>query len=78
MHTLVYWVKNMREMGCIPFLGEEDAEVVRYWLLKMGQSLLYIPGPVDMQVACVAQLLLDGVYLWWTMVREKRFNEDLT
>jgi hypothetical protein len=57
MHTLVYWVKNMREMGCIPFLGEEDAEVVRYWLLKVGQSLLYIPGPVDVQVACVAQLL---------------------
>lgn len=44
----------------------------------MGQSLLYIPDLVDVQVACVAQLLLDGVYLWWTMMREKRFNEDLT
>lgn len=30
VHTLVYWVKNIREMGCIHFQGEEDAEVVGY------------------------------------------------
>jgi hypothetical protein len=30
IHTMVYWVKNMREIGCVPFLEGEDTEVVRY------------------------------------------------
>lgn len=32
VHTLVYWVKNMRTMGWVPFLKEKDAEVVGHWL----------------------------------------------
>ena len=31
-HTLVYWVKNMNDMGCLPLLEDEDAEVVGQWL----------------------------------------------
>jgi hypothetical protein len=26
-HTLVHWVKNMKDMGCLLFLGDEDAKV---------------------------------------------------
>ena len=26
-HTLVLWVKNMKDIGCLLFLGDEDAKV---------------------------------------------------
>jgi len=35
--TLVYWVKSMREMGCTPYLGKEDAKIS--WLWKVEESL---------------------------------------
>jgi hypothetical protein len=50
--TLVYWVKSMREMGCTPYLGEEEAEISGRWLRKVDESLFQIPVPKDMQVNC--------------------------
>jgi len=26
-HTFIHWVKNMKDMGCRPFLEDEDAKV---------------------------------------------------
>jgi hypothetical protein len=26
-HTFIHWVKNMKDMGCQPFLRDEDAKV---------------------------------------------------
>jgi hypothetical protein len=34
--TLVHWVKGMREMGCVTFSREEDAEVAVHWLMRLA------------------------------------------
>lgn len=38
--TLVHWVKGMREMGCVTFSREEDAEVAVHWLMRLTQILV--------------------------------------
>ena len=38
--TLVHWVKGMREMGCVTFSREEDAEVAVHWLMRLAQFLV--------------------------------------
>lgn len=38
--TLVHWVKGMREMGCVTFSKEEDAEVAVHWLMRLTQILV--------------------------------------
>jgi hypothetical protein len=37
--TLVQWVKDMRELGCVPYLGEENAEVAGYWPRKVEKVI---------------------------------------
>ena len=37
--TLVRIVKSMRELGCKPFLGEPDAEIVGRWLCTIENTL---------------------------------------
>ena len=32
--TIMQWVKGMREMGCMTYLGEEDVEVVIHYFVK--------------------------------------------
>jgi hypothetical protein len=34
--TKVQRVKGMREMSCMTYRGEEDAEVAGHWLRKVG------------------------------------------
>ena len=54
--TLVHWVKGMRDMGYVSFLGVEDAEIIGHWLWKVEESLVQIHVPVEERVNCVAQL----------------------
>jgi len=61
----------MREIGCVPFLEKENAEIVGYWLRKMEQSLTQIPIPGNVQVSCVTQMLSNSARSWWAMVRER-------
>ena len=44
---LVHWVKGMREIGCVTFLGEEDVEVARYWLRKVEKVMTQMPMPKE-------------------------------
>jgi uncharacterized ferredoxin-like protein len=37
--TIVQWVKGMREMGCMTYQGEEDAEVAGHWLRKVERVI---------------------------------------
>jgi hypothetical protein len=37
--TIVQWVKGMREMGCMTYGGEEDAEVAKQWLRKVERVI---------------------------------------
>ena len=37
--TIVQWVKGMREMGCMTYHGEEDAEVAGHWLRKVERVI---------------------------------------
>ena len=37
--TIVQWVKGMREMGCMTYRGEEDAEVAGHWLRKVERVI---------------------------------------
>ena len=69
--TIVQWVKGMREMGCMTYCGEEDAEVVRHWLREVERVIS------QMQVECVTQLLIESAHSWWETIREKRSGEVL-
>jgi hypothetical protein len=39
---LVCLVKSMREMGCEPYSGEQDAEVVGRWIRKVEKTMIQI------------------------------------
>jgi hypothetical protein len=47
---LVRLVKSMREMGCEPYSGEQDAEVARRWIRKVEKTMIQIKIPHDLQV----------------------------
>jgi hypothetical protein len=40
----------MREMGCEPYSGEQDAEVARRWIRKVEKTMIQIKIPHDLQV----------------------------
>ena len=58
--TIVQWVKGMREMGCMTYHGEEDAEVAGHWLRKVERVINQMQVPEELRVDCVTQLLVDG------------------
>jgi hypothetical protein len=37
---LVRLVKSMREMGCEPYLGEQNAEVAGRWIRKVEKTMI--------------------------------------
>jgi hypothetical protein len=39
MVLLVRLVKSMREMGCEPYMGEQDAEIVGRWIRKVEKTM---------------------------------------
>ena len=76
-HTLVHWVKNMNDMGCLLLLEDEDAEVAGQWLQKIEESLTQILVPEEMRVNYMAQLLVESAQAWWTTMRNRRARERL-
>jgi hypothetical protein len=60
--TIVQWVKGMREMGCMTYDGEEDAEVVGHWLRKVKRVINQMQVPEELRVDCVTQLLVDSAH----------------
>ena len=55
---LVRLVKSMREMGCEPYMGEQDAEAGR-WIRKVEKTMIQISIPKGLRVNCATQLLSD-------------------
>lgn len=51
--TLVQWVKGMREMSYIIYLGEEDTEVAEHWLRKVEMVIDQMQVPKETWVDCV-------------------------
>jgi hypothetical protein len=51
--TIVQWVKGMREMGCMTYHGEEDAEVARHWLRKVERVINKMQVLEELRVDCV-------------------------
>jgi len=37
--ALVRNIKSMRELGCEPFLGEQDAEIAGRWMQKVENNM---------------------------------------
>jgi hypothetical protein len=42
--TLVHWVKGIREIGCVTFLGEDDVKIARHWLRKIERVMTQMLG----------------------------------
>jgi hypothetical protein len=70
--TIVQWVKGMREMGCMTYRGEEDAEVAGHWLRKVERVRNQMQVPEELRVDCVTQLLVESAHCWWETIRERR------
>jgi hypothetical protein len=75
--TIVQWVKGMREMGCMTYHGEEDAEVAGHWLRKVERVINQMQVLEELRVDCVTQLLVDSAHSWWETIRERRSGEVL-
>jgi hypothetical protein len=55
----------MREMGCKPYMGEQDAEVAMRWIRKVEKTMIQINIPEGLRVDCATQLLSDKAMTWW-------------
>jgi hypothetical protein len=75
--TIVQWVKGMREMSCMTYRGEEDAEVARHWPRKVEKVINQMQVPNELRVDCVTQLLIESAHSWWETIRERRSWEVL-
>jgi hypothetical protein len=75
---LVCLVKSMREMGCEPYSGEQNAEVEGRWIRKVEKTMIQIKIPYDLRVDCATQLLSDGAMTWWETVQLRRATETLS
>jgi len=71
------WVKGMREMSCITYRGEEDAELAGHWLRKVERVINQIQVLEELRVDCVTQLLVDSAHSWWETIKERRLEEVL-
>jgi len=75
---LVRLVKNMREMSCEPYSGEQDVKVAGRWIRKVEKTMIQIKIPHDLRVDCATQLLSDGAMTWWETVQLRRATETLS
>jgi hypothetical protein len=75
--TIVQWMKGMREMGCMTYHGEEDAEVAEHWLRKVERVIIQMQVLEELRVDCVTQLLVDSAHSWWETIKERRSGEVL-
>jgi hypothetical protein len=68
----------MREMGCEPYSGEQNAEVAGRWIRKVEKTMIQIKIPQYLRVDCATQLLSDGAMTWWETVQLRRATETLS
>jgi hypothetical protein len=78
MVPLVRLVKSMREMGCEPYMGEQDAEIAGRWIRKVEKTMIQISIPEGLRVNCATHLLSDRAMTWWETVQLRRATETLT
>jgi hypothetical protein len=62
----------MREMGCEPYMGEQDAEIDGRWIRKVEKTVIQISIPEGLRVNCATLLLSDRAMTWWETVQLKR------
>jgi len=70
--TLVRIVKSMRELGCEPFLGKPDAEIMGRWLRTIKDTLDQMHVTEDLRVNYATHLLSNKAWSWWDTVRSRR------
>jgi hypothetical protein len=75
---LVRLVKSMREMGCEPYMREQDAEIAGRWIRKVEKTMIQISIPEGLRVNYATQLLSDRAMTWWETVQLRRATETLT
>jgi hypothetical protein len=75
---LVRLVKSIREMGCEPYSGEQNAEVAGRWIRKVEKTMIQIKIPHDLRVDCATQLLSNRAMTWWETVQLRRATETLS
>jgi hypothetical protein len=51
----------MREMGCMTYRGEEDAEVAGHWLRKVERVINQMQVLEELRVDYVTQLLVETI-----------------
>ena len=78
MVGLVHLVKNMREMGYEPFIGEHDAVISWRWIQKLKNTLNQIRVAEELRVDYVTQLLSDKAQTWWEIVQMMRTIEEIS
>jgi hypothetical protein len=42
----------MREMGCEPYMGEQDAKIARRWIRKVEKTMIQINILKGLRVKC--------------------------
>ena len=62
---LVWLVKSKREIGCEPYIGKQDIEIVGRWIRKMKETMIQIKIPENLHVNCATQLLSNRSMTWW-------------
>jgi len=75
---LVWLVKSIRELGCKPYMREQDAEIAGRWIKKVEKTMIQINIPEGLQVNCATQLLSDHTMTWWETIQLRRAIETLT
>jgi len=70
--VLVRTMKNIRELGCEVFLGEQDAETAGRWLRKVESVMTQMGVHEDWQVSCATQLVSDRTQTWWEVIQSRR------
>ncbi|XP_073267141.1 uncharacterized protein [Populus alba] len=75
---LVRLVKSMREMGCEPYMGEQDAKIAGRWIRKVENTMIQISILEGLRVNYATQLLSDRAMTWWETVQLRRAIETLT
>jgi hypothetical protein len=53
MVLLVRLVKSMREIGCEPYMGEQDVEIARKWIGKVEKTMIQISTPEGLRPVIV-------------------------
>jgi hypothetical protein len=54
----------MREMGCEPYMREQDAEIAWRWIRKVEKTMIQISIPEGLRVNCATRLLSDRAMTW--------------